>query len=107
MDKKEMVKHPAHYNFGNYEPVKVIMDWKLNFNLGNVVKYVARAGRKGDALEDLKKARQYLDFEIEAMQGNNLNFTYDREAFYQAYIDTLHQQIKELEAKLEEGYGKR
>ena len=55
----------------------------------------------------MKKARQYLDFEIEAMQGNNLNFTYDREAFYQAYIDTLHQQIKELEAKLEEGYGKR
>lgn len=40
----------------------------MNFNLGNVVKYVSRAGRKGDALEDLRKARQYLDFEIEAME---------------------------------------
>ena len=37
----------------------------LGFNLGNAVKYVARAGRKGDRLEDLEKARWYLDREIE------------------------------------------
>lgn len=63
------VEEPPHYVAGReYEPVKVIRDWGLNFNLGNVVKYVSRAGRKGDALEDLRKARQYLDFEIEAIQ---------------------------------------
>lgn len=63
------IKHPAHYAFGKHEPVKVIRDWDLNFNLGNVIKYVARAGRKGDKLEDLKKARQYLDFEIEELES--------------------------------------
>jgi hypothetical protein len=64
----EAVKHPAHYNYSKYEPVKVIKEWGLNFNLGNVIKYVARAGRKDDILQDLKKARQYLDFEIEALE---------------------------------------
>lgn len=63
------IKHPAHYAYSKYEPVKVIRSWELNFNLGNVVKYVARAGRKGDKLEDLKKARQYLDFEIEELES--------------------------------------
>ena len=65
----EAIKHPAHYNFSKYEPVKVIREWGLNFNLGNVIKYVARAGRKDDIVQDLKKARQYLDFEIEALEG--------------------------------------
>ena len=65
----DAVSHPSHYTEGRqYEPRKVIHDWGLNFNLGNAVKYISRAGRKGDALEDLKKARQYLDFEIEEME---------------------------------------
>ncbi len=60
--------HPDHYCAGRqYEPKDVIRDWDLNFNLGNVVKYVSRAGRKGDAITDLLKARQYLDFEIKAL----------------------------------------
>ncbi len=60
---------PSHYVEGrSYEPKDVIRDWGLNFNLGNVVKYVSRAGRKDDALEDLRKARQYLEFEIEALE---------------------------------------
>lgn len=63
------IKHPAHYAGGRkYEPKDVIRDWSLNFNLGNVVKYVSRAGRKGAALEDLQKARQYIEFEIEALR---------------------------------------
>lgn len=65
----DAVHAPAHYIEGrSYEPKDVIRDWELNFNLGNVVKYVSRAGRKDDALEDLKKAKQYLEFEIEAME---------------------------------------
>lgn len=48
-----------------YEPYKVIRAWKLPFTTGNTVKYIARAGRKGDMVEDLRKARWYLDAEIE------------------------------------------
>lgn len=62
----DTVSHPAHYTEGrNYEPRKVIADWGLNFNLGNAVKYLARAGRKGDKIEDLRKAIQYIEFEID------------------------------------------
>ena len=64
------ISHPSHYCYGRtFEPKDVIRDWDLNFNLGSAVKYISRAGRKGDALEDLKKARQFLDFEIEALGG--------------------------------------
>jgi hypothetical protein len=62
----DSVSKPAHYTEGRlYEPRKVIHDWGLNFNLGNTVKYISRAGRKNDRLEDLKKAQQYLLWEIE------------------------------------------
>lgn len=64
----DTVNHPKHYCYSEYEPKDVIRKWQLNFNLGNVIKYVARAGRKGDALEDLKKAKQYIEFEIEALE---------------------------------------
>lgn len=49
---------------------KTDRDWDLNFNLGNVVKYVSRNGRKPNesSLKDLEKARQYLDFEIAAIK---------------------------------------
>lgn len=64
------IKKPKHYCFSKYEPRKVIREWGLNFNLGNTLKYIVRAGRKTDntKLEDLLKAREYLDFEIEAIQ---------------------------------------
>lgn len=66
----DSVRHPAHYCEGRkYEPWKVISDWGLNFNLGSVVKYISRAGRKRNALEDLEKAKQYLEFEIEKIRG--------------------------------------
>lgn len=68
----DSVSHPSHYTEGRkYEPRKVIHDWELNFNLGNAVKYISRAGRKGDALEDLKKAKQYIEFEIEELESMN------------------------------------
>jgi hypothetical protein len=59
----DVVDHPEHYGGADnpYEAIKVVEAWQLGFHLGNVVKYIARAGRKGDALEDLKKARWYLD----------------------------------------------
>ena len=64
------VNHPSHYVSGRkYEPIEVIEDWELGFCLGNAVKYISRAGRKNDTLEDLKKARWYLDREISKMEG--------------------------------------
>lgn len=58
---KNMVNHPSHYNKGKIEVIDFIEDQGLSFHLGNVIKYVARAGSKGDKLEDLKKAQWYLD----------------------------------------------
>lgn len=58
------VNHPPHYNAGRFEVIDVIEDWKLSFNLGNAVKYIARAEHKGRAVEDLKKALWYLIREI-------------------------------------------
>jgi len=55
------VNHPTHYNVGKIEVIDAIEDWKLGFHDGNVVKYVARSQHKGTRLEDLKKARWYLD----------------------------------------------
>lgn len=67
------IKAPSHYVDGRkYEPKDVIRDWGLNFNLGSAVKYISRAGRKGDILEDLRKAKQFLEFEIEAVEENRL-----------------------------------
>ena len=59
--------NPGHYNFGNVQPVDIAEH--LSFNLGNVVKYVSRAGRKGDALEDLMKGRYYLNRELERLSN--------------------------------------
>jgi hypothetical protein len=65
----DIIKAPSHYVDGRkYEPKDVIRDWGLNFNLGSAVKYISRAGRKGDKLEDLRKAKQFLEFEIEAVE---------------------------------------
>ena len=65
---KDMVRHPAHYCYSEYEPKDVIRAWGLNFNLGSAVKYIARAGRKDDILQELNKAKQFLEFEIEAIE---------------------------------------
>lgn len=57
---------PDHYQLPNGAQVIDVTE-NLNFNRGNVVKYVARAGLKGDLLEDLLKARWYLQREIERL----------------------------------------
>lgn len=64
--KADKVNHPAHYTRSIIEPALAIRAWGLGFWLGNVVKYIARAGHKDPAtlLEDLKKAQWYLTEEI-------------------------------------------
>ena len=64
----DMVNHPAHYKAGGIETIDFIEAKKLNYHLGNVVKYITRADLKGERLENLKKAKWYLDREIESSQ---------------------------------------
>ena len=63
----DAINNPDHYGGADnpYEAIKVIESWGLDFHLGNVVKYLARAGKKGDRLEDLMKAEWYLRRAIE------------------------------------------
>lgn len=61
---EEKVNHPVHYNHGKYEVIDVIEDWKLNFNLGNAIKYIARADHKGKPIEDLEKTLWYIQREL-------------------------------------------
>jgi hypothetical protein len=67
----ESVNHPKHYNAGKIEVIEFIEDQRLGFNLGNAVKYVARAGKKdmSKVIEDLEKARWYLMREIELFRA--------------------------------------
>lgn len=60
----DMVNHPPHYTQGGIETIDFIEAKKLSYNLGNVVKYITRSDLKGNKLEDLQKARWYLDREI-------------------------------------------
>jgi hypothetical protein len=71
--KGNAVQHPDHYAGGRkFEPKDVIRDWELNFNLGNAVKYISRAGRKDDIVQDLKKAQEYIQFELDAIEAERL-----------------------------------
>lgn len=69
----DSVSHPSHYTYGKIECIDFIFDKDLNFALGNAIKYIVRAGHKSSAgmsdeektIQDLEKAKQYIDFEIE------------------------------------------
>lgn len=70
---EDLVNHPPHYKAGGIETIDFIEAKGLGYHLGNVVKYVSRAGLKGTntGLEDLKKARWYLDRAIEKNEYPN------------------------------------
>lgn len=61
MPEKEAINHPSHYNAGSIEVIDAIEAWGLGFLDGNIIKYLARYQWKGKPIEDLKKARWYLD----------------------------------------------
>jgi len=66
----DVVNHPPHYKSNGIESIDVIEAFGLGFHLGNVVKYVLRSGRKSiDSVEDLKKARWYLDRAIAKLES--------------------------------------
>lgn len=66
----DVINSPSHYAEGRkYEPIAVIEDWALGYHLGNALKYISRAGRKDDVLQDLRKAAWYVNREIERLEG--------------------------------------
>jgi hypothetical protein len=67
----DVVNQPAHYTDGGIETIDFIEAKQLGYNLGNVIKYVSRAGKKGDRLQDLQKAQWYLTREIRNETDNN------------------------------------
>lgn len=62
--KPDPVNHPSHYKTGGIETIDFIEAKELNYNLGNVVKYITRADHKGNRKQDLEKAMWYLNREI-------------------------------------------
>ena len=68
--KKELVNHPKHYGGKDnpYEAIKVIEAWDLGFCLGNTVKYISRAGKKDETMQELEKALWYLKREIKNLK---------------------------------------
>jgi hypothetical protein len=66
----DMVNNPPHYTTGGVETIDFIEAKKLDYNLGNVVKYITRADHKGDKYEDLCKARWYLNRAIANVSNN-------------------------------------
>lgn len=71
------ISHQDYYNLGCIEVIEAIESWGFGegFNRGNIIKYVVRAGRKDKKTEiqDLKKAMEYLKFEIERLERQNDN----------------------------------
>lgn len=66
---KEMVNHPAHYQGNKFEVIDIIEDYNLGFSLGNAIKYILRADKKSNQIEDLKKASWYINREIERLNS--------------------------------------
>lgn len=71
-ENKDMVNHPPHYNKGSIEIIDFIQDWNLDFITGNIIKYVTRSPYKNNPLEDLEKAKFYLDRLIEIQKIKNI-----------------------------------
>jgi hypothetical protein len=67
---QEQVNHPHHYGGEDnpYEAIKVIEAWGLDFCLGNVLKYIARAGKKDETIQELEKAKWYLERKIKQLK---------------------------------------
>ena len=65
---RDIVNHPLHYTRGKIEVLDFILDQDFPYLAGQVIKYVSRYRHKGSALEDLKKARFYLDRQIQILE---------------------------------------
>jgi len=79
METNNNVEHPKHYQLNKAVTVIEVLDvidaWELNFSLGNVIKYVLRAGKKLNNVEDLEKAVYYLRRHIDNIKDGSENVT--------------------------------
>jgi len=66
---KDMVNSPDHYKVGGIETIDFIEAKNLGYHLGNAVKYISRADHKGARIQDLEKAKWYLDREIKRLSA--------------------------------------
>lgn len=66
----DVVNNPSHYEGSHLEVIDIIEDFNLGFHLGNAIKYILRAGKKDDMIQDLKKAIWYLERECNKSKVN-------------------------------------
>lgn len=113
--KNDPVNHPSHYTSGKIEVIDFIEDQKLPYHLGNVLKYICRAGKKdpNKTLEDLEKAQWYLDRYIcwleeqkmdedDPLEVKNMNlFDGDNAIVYTGRTPEMNFDIKKDTAKLD------
>ena len=64
-----MVDHPQRYKGKTFEVIDIINDYGLNFELGNAIKYILRADKKGNKKQDLEKALWYINYELSKFRG--------------------------------------
>ena len=69
IQEREMVNHPDHYQGNKMEVIDIIEDYSLGFSLGNAIKYILRADKKGNKKQDLQKAMWYLERELSKFKG--------------------------------------
>jgi|TARA_R100000458_G_C8201515_1_gene191919 aryl-phospho-beta-D-glucosidase BglC (GH1 family) len=69
-EKKDIINHPEHYTQG-IETIDYIRSWNMDYVRGNIIKYVTRFPYKGTALQDLKKAKWYLEYLIKEVEKND------------------------------------
>lgn len=70
-DVPQVVNHPPWYTRGSIEVADFIADQDLDFFLGNALKYICRAGHKGNVITDLEKSLWYLNYKINLLKKQN------------------------------------
>jgi hypothetical protein len=69
MRNENLIDHPEHYQSDSIEVIDIIDSFNLNFNLGNSIKYILRADKKGNKKQDLEKALWYINHELKKYNG--------------------------------------
>lgn len=93
----DKINHPSHYTKGGIEVINFIDSWNLGFSLGNCIKYITRANHKHESpIEDLRKARWYLNHEIERLEKLDLLKLKEEKENIKEENEYLKQQVKEL-----------
>ncbi len=77
---------PEYYRRGSIQPWDFVRSQELNFHLGNVIKYVCRAGYKDDDIEDLSKALHYLSNEIEFRTSQRVQSSIQSQEFSESQL---------------------